>query len=492
MSRYVFFGLLATISCALITPRASVLGSEERPPNVILIIADDLGYGEVGCYGQRLIETPVFDQLAAEGMRFTSFYCGSPVCAPSRCVLMTGKHGGHAYIRNNGNPKGRVLDHARSVFPGQNPIPDAEITIAELFKKQGYATGAMGKWGLGFEGSTGDPNQQGFDLFFGYLCQVHAHNHYPRFLWRNHTQIPMPGNDRGATGAIHSQSEFTKVAIEFLQSNQEKPFFLYLPLIIPHVSIQVPDEWLAKYEGKFGDDPAFVNVNRLGYTSHPAPHAGYAAMVSYMDHEIGRILDEVTRLGLDEQTIVLFSSDNGPTHGRVGGADSDFFDSSGPFRGRKGSVYEGGIRVPTIARWPGQIPEGVSSDFVGYFPDILPTLMDLIGGSDIVPEDLDGISFAPTLLHQPTSQQNHTSLIWEFHGYGGQQAVRAGRWKGVRTELRRPDADSSLQLYNLEADPGELHNVAAQHPEIVARLQRLLAESHTPSELFSMPVLDKE
>ena len=361
------WSMLALLLAPIAAPASA---AEDRPPNVILIMADDLGYAELGCFGQKKIRTPVLDALAARGMRLTTFYSGSPVCAPARCTLMTGKHGGHAYIRNNGNPPGRTLDADRGLFPGQNPIPDAEVTLAELFRARGYATGAIGKWGLGFEGSSGDPNRQGFDLFFGYNCQVHAHNHYPRFLWRNDEQVPLPGNDRGRTGAIHAQETFSEEALGFVREHAEGPFFLYLPLTIPHVSIQVPDRWVAEYEGEFGDDPPFVNEKPGGYVSVTSPHASYAAMVSYMDHEIGRILEEVDAQGLTDETIVVFTSDNGPTHDRVGGADSTFFDSAGPFRGLKGEVYEGGIRVPTIAAWPGRIAEGTQSPEPGYFPDL--------------------------------------------------------------------------------------------------------------------------
>lgn len=463
--------------------------AKDRPPNVVLIMADDLGYAEIGCFGQKLIKTPVLDGLAQQGMRLTSFYSGSPVCAPARCTLMTGKHGGHAFIRSNANPPGRERDPERGLFPGQIPIPDEEVTLGELFKQQGYATGAVGKWGLGFEGSSGDPNRQGFDLFFGYLCQFHAHNHYPRFLWRNDKKIPLPGNDRGETGAIHSQEKFSEEALGFLRSHKDEPFFLYLPFIIPHVSIQAPEEWMAMYRGKLGDDPEFQG-NPLDYVHQATPHAGYAAMVSYMDHEIGRILDEIDKLGLTGDTIVMFTSDNGPTHGRVGGADSAFFHSTGPFNGLKGQVYEGGIRVPTIVRWPGHVPAGTESDAPGYFPDLMPTFMELTGGSRSVPSGIDGVSLAPTLLDRPGDQKEHDYLFWEFQGYGGQQAVRMGKWKGIRTDLVRR-RDTSIKLYNLAADPGELLDVSADHPEVVARVQKIMDEAHEPSEQFPIPVLDQ-
>jgi arylsulfatase len=347
----------------------------------------------------------------------------------------------------------------------------------------------MGKWGLGFEGSTGDPNTQGFDLFFGYLCQAHAHNHYPRFLWKDGEQVPLPGNDRGPLGAIHSQEKFSEEALRFVREHRDEPFFLYLPFTIPHVSIQTPEEWVARYRGTLGDDPEWINENPRGYTSHPTPHAGYAAMVSYLDHEIGRILGLIDELGLAEDTIVLFSSDNGPTHGRVGGADSPFFDSTGPFRGLKGEVYEGGIRVPTIARWPGMIPAGTASDVVGYFPDVMPTLMDLVGSTELVPDEVDGLSLAPTLLGRPEDQETHEYLYWEFPAYGGQQAVRLGDWKGVRTDLIR-EKDLSIALYNLASDPAELHDVSDEHPEVVSRIERIMFEAREPSTVFPFPALD--
>jgi arylsulfatase len=453
------------------------------------MVADDQGYAELGCFGQEIIRTPVLDRLASRGMRLTSFYSGSPVCAPSRCTLMTGKHTGHASTRNNGNPPGRVRDDDLGLFPGQHPIPDSEVTIAELFKRRGYATGAIGKWGLGFEGSTGDPNNQGFDRFFGYLCQAHAHNHYPRFLWKDGEQVPLPGNDRGPLGAIHSQEKFSEEALRFVREHRDEPFFLYLPFTIPHVSIQAPEEWVARYRGTLGDDPEWINEGPRGYTSHPTPHAGYAAMVSYLDHEIGRILGLIDELGLAEDTIVLFSSDNGPTHGRVGGADSPFFDSAGPFRGLKGEVYEGGIRVPTIARWPGKIPEGTASDVVGYFPDVMPTLMDLVESPGLVPDEVDGLSLAPTLLGRPEEQEEHEYLYWEFPAYGGQQAVRLGDWKGVRNDLLRGE-DLGIELYDLASDPAELHDVSDEHPEVVSRISRIMSEAREPSTLFPFPALD--
>ncbi|MFQ5733976.1 MAG: arylsulfatase [Planctomycetaceae bacterium] len=474
---------------ALTAMTAVAHAAETRPPNIIVFLADDLGYAEVGCYGQKWIKTPNIDRLAEEGMRFTQAYCGNAVCAPSRCCLMTGKHPGHAYIRSNGDPK--HLQYLKKKFgwefPGQNPIPAAEVTIAEVLKQKGYATAAIGKWGLGHFGTTGDPNTQGFDLFYGFNCQRHAHNHYPRFLWRNRTKEIQPGNDRTLNGKTYSQDRFTQVALEFVRKNKDKPFFLYLPFAVPHLSIQVPEKSLAQYKGKIPE----ADYRHRGYLKHPFPRAGYAAMVSHMDRDIGKIMALVKKLGLDDDTLVLFSSDNGPTFRRLGGSDSTFFKSSGPLRGRKGSLYEGGIRVPLIARWPGRIKAGVTSDYVAAFWDVLPTLADITGTK--APPGIDGISFAPTLLGHVRKQKKRDYLYWEFPSYGGQQAVRLGDWKGVRQNMQRRNNKTPLkiQLYNLKDDVGEQNDVAAQHPEITRRIIRIMAEEHTPSKLFPIRVLDR-
>jgi len=352
--RFSHFSCLMTL---LILLAACMNAVEARKPNIIFIMADDLGYHELGCYGQKWIKTPNIDRIAAEGIKFTQFYSGQAVCAPARCVLLTGKHTGHAYIRTNGNPK--HLQHFAPKygweFPGQYPIPDKELTIAEILKQEGYATGACGKWGLGHFGTSGDPNRQGFDLFYGFNCQVHAHNHYPRFLWRNDQKEMLPGNDRTLYGETYSQDKFTEVALEFIQENKDRPFFLYLPFAIPHLSIQVTEESLNEYKGKIPEE----DYKHRGYLQHPFPRAGYAAMVTHMDRDVGKVMSLVEELGLDDDTIICFTSDNGPTYDRLGGSDSDFFESAGEFRGLKGSLYEGGIRVPLVARWPGKIAPGL-------------------------------------------------------------------------------------------------------------------------------------
>lgn len=495
MIRRLIFAMLPFATSATLGADGAV-GADQtaRQPNVIFIMADDLGVGELGCYGQKIIRTPRLDRLAAEGMRFTQHYSGFPVCAPARCALMTGKHAGHSFIRNNGNPPGRKADESRNFWPGQNPIPDGAVTIAELFKTQGYATGAMGKWGLGFENSSGDPSKQGFDLFFGYLCQAHAHNHFPKFLWRitpaEHEQILYPGNDRTLQGATYSQDEFFREAEQFVRANKERPFFLYLPIIVTHLSIQVPEDEssLAQYRQEIQE----ADYKHTSYLRHPTPRAAYAAMVTRMDREIGELVDLVEELGLTNDTIIVFTSDNGPTYDRLGGSDSDFFDSAQGRRGYKGSVYEGGIREPLIVRWKEKVAAGTTSDLPTYFPDWMPTLLDLVGATRDVPQDTDGISFAPTLLGHADQQSKHDFLYWEFPAYGSQQAVRVGDWKAVRQNMTKlkPGESPKTELYDLSNDPAEAHDIAAENPDVVARLENVMAGQHVPSEHFPLPGIE--
>jgi arylsulfatase A-like enzyme len=487
---FISIALLPFCSAAL--PPAAAAADR---PNIIFIMADDLGYAEVGCYGQKWIKTPNIDALAADGMKFTQFYAGNAVCAPARCCLMTGKHPGHAFIRTNADPPDRPRNEAKGLFPGQYPIPDSEVTVAEMLKAKGYATAGIGKWGLGYEGSTGDPNKQGFDLFFGYYCQWQAHNHYPRFLWRNGQKVVLEGNTRGATGKHHSQDEFTAEALRFIRANKDKPFFLYLPFIIPHLSIQTTQKWLDMYKGKIPE----ADYVHKGYIKHPFPRAGYAGMVSQMDDSIGQVMALIKELGLDDNTIVFFTSDNGPLYDRYGGTDSEFFESTGPLRGRKGSLLEGGIRVPLVVRWPGKIKPGTVSDHAAAFWDVMPTLADIAGaapgsapGSAPAPTSgggsIDGLSFAPALLGTGT-QKPHEFLYWEFPSYSGQQAVRIGDYKAIRQGLQK-NPDAPFQLYNLKDDIGETTDIAAQHPDVIARARRIAAEQHTPSKLFPMKALD--
>ncbi len=473
-----------------LTSVASSAGAaEKQPPNIVFIIADDLGYKELGCYGQKYIKTPNIDKLAKDGIRFTQFYSGNAVCAPSRCNLMTGKHPGHAYVRNNGKPD-YVQDMKEKEgweYPGQHPIPDAEVTIAEMLKQKQYATGAMGKWGLGHFGTTGDPNQQGFDLFYGFNCQVHAHNHYPRFLWRNHTKETLPGNDRTLNGETYSQDKFVEVGMEFIRENKDRPFFLYLPFAVPHLAIQAPEESVAEYRGKIPEE----DYKHRGYIKRSDPRAGYAAMITHMDKGVGQIMNLLKELNLDDNTVVFFTSDNGPTYDRLGGSDSVFFESAGPWRGFKGSLYEGGIRVPLVVRWPGHIPEGDVTDHLSAFWDVMPTIAQLTGTK--APADIDGISFVPTLLGKPQEQKQHEYLYWEFPAYTGQQAVHMGDWKGVRQNLlRKKNPQMKIELYNLKDDPGEQHDVADQNPEVVARIKTIMKTGRTPSKMFPFPALDQQ
>lgn len=462
----------------------------DRPPNLVLISADDLGYAELGCYGQQWIKTPRIDQLAREGMRFTQFYAGNNVCAPSRCCLMTGKHPGHASIRNNGKPPG--MDELRErmgwEFPGQYPIPTNDVTMAEVLKQAGYATGAMGKWGLGHFGTSGDPNLQGFDLFYGFNCQAHAHNHYPRFLWRNREKEIQPGNDRTLYGQTYSQDRFIDVAKQFVREHKDQPFFLYLPFTIPHLSIQVPQQSLEQYLGVIPEE----EYQHRGYLQHPHPRAGYAAMVSHMDAGVGEVVDLIDQLGLGENTLILFTSDNGPTYDRLGGSDSDFFNSSGPLKGRKGQMDEGGIRVPLVARWTGKTPPGSESDLIAAWWDFLPTACGLIETQP--PSGIDGVSLLPTLTGQPEQQTEHAFLYWESPGYTGQQAVRMGKWKAVRKGLnnRKLEGPPPFALYDLEKDIAESRDVAGEHPEVIAQIERIAREQHTPHELWPISALDSQ
>ena len=462
------------------------LSETSAPPNIVFLLADDLGYGELGCYGQKWIKTPNIDRLAAEGMRFTDFYSGNAVCAPSRCCLLTGKHPGRAYIRDNGDPKDLQYLKERHgwQFPGQNPIPDSEVTLAELLKAKGYHTAAIGKWGLGHFGTSGDPNRQGIDLFYGFNCQRHAHNHYPRFLWRNNKKEVLPGNDRTLNGETYSQDKFTEVAIEFMREHKDEPFFLYMPFAIPHLSIQVPEGSLAEYQGKIPEE----DYEHKGYLKHPHPRAGYAAMISHLDRDIGKIMAELKSLGLDENTLVIFTSDNGPTFRRLGGADSKFFDSAAGFRGLKGSLYEGGIRVPMIARWPGKIAAKTESNRMAAFWDVMPTVADAVGFES--PKESTGKSFLPELLGKATDQPEY--LYWEFPGYGGQQAIRQGKWKAIRQNMKQKSNKDPLrvELYDLSADRAESNNLADKHPEKVEELTTLMASARVPSDKFSIPALD--
>ena len=458
----------------LITLSGTVRGAEPSKtskPNIVYIMADDLGYAELGCYGQTNIKTPCIDRLADEGMRFTQHYSGSAVCAPSRCVLMTGRHTGHAYIRGNDELPERGDVWGDPKLEGQRPLLPDTVTLGHVLQQAGYVTAAMGKWGLGGPGTTGAPNRQGFDLFYGYLCQREAHNFYPTHLWHNDRKELLEGNVRGnVTGEHYSHDLIVEQALRFIRENRDRPFFLYLPFTIPHLALQVPDDSLAEYDGAFPEKPY---DGKRGYQPHPTPRAAYAAMVSRMDRDVGQIVDLLKELGLSENTLVIFTSDNGPTI-KVGGADSDFFQSAGPLRGLKMSLYEGGIRVPMIARWPGKVQPGTQTDHLSAFWDVLPTLAEVAGAKS--PDEIDGVSFAPTLLGGP-NQTQHEYLYWE---YGRMQAVRLGKWKAVRPNAKK-NPDAPVQLFDLQTDIGETTDLAAENPDIALKTQQIMRDARTDS-----------
>jgi arylsulfatase A-like enzyme len=443
---------LLAVLAALLFHSAASAADATRPPNVVFILADDLGYGDLGCYGQKQIRTPNIDRLAAEGIRFTQVYAGSTVCAPSRCALMTGLHTGHCRIRGNANV----------------PLDPKDTTVAEALKAASYGTALIGKWGLGEAGSTGVPNRKGFDSFFGYLNQVHAHNYYPDFLWRNQEKEKIEGNVLGSKPGVSVKKEqyahdlFTKEALAFLDRQKEdRPFFLYLAYTIPHANNE-----RGNAEGNGMEVPSDEP-----YSDKPWPQVNknHAAMITRMDADVGKLMQRLKDRKLDANTIIFFSSDNGPH--KEGGADPKFFQSAGPLRGWKRDLTEGGIRVPMIVRWTGVIKPGVS-DHPWAFWDFLPTACELTGAKP--PAGSDGVSVAPTLLGK--GEQKPSTLYWEFHERGFQQAARMGDWKTIRPKLGGP-----LELYDLKADVGETMNLAEKNPEVVARFEAFFKTARTDS-----------
>ncbi len=437
------------------------------PPNVVLILADDLGYGDLGCYGQQVIQTPRLDQMAREGMRFTQFYAGCTVCAPSRCVLMTGLHNGHAHIRGNAGADNSIIQSLR----------DEDVTVAEVLKAAGYHNGLIGKWGLGEIDQPGFPLRQGFDFFYGYLSQVHAHNYYPEFLYRNGNQerlrneVELPkGQKTGFLGGAaikrvdYSHDLFANEALQFVTDNIDRPFFLYLALTIPHANNEA-----TRMRGNGAEVPDFGPYKDRDWSDNDK---GQAAMITRMDADIGRLLDHLKSLGIDDNTLVFFSSDNGP-HNEAG-HDLKRFQPSGPLRGIKRSLTEGGVRVPMICRWPGKIEKGAVSDHIGQFCDILPTLAEVAGVATNL--RTDGISFAPTLLGKP-DQAEHRYLYWEFYEQGSRQSVRFGDWVAIR----EPMFSGKFSLYNLKDDLSENHNLADQKPELIAQAKAYMEDAHQPN-----------
>lgn len=467
---FVFFTLVV-VGCA----SESTKKEEPIKPNIVYILADDLGYGDVSCYGQEKFSTPNIDKLAENGMRFTQHYAGSTVCAPSRSALMTGLHTGHTDIRGN----------VRHEPEGQIPLNDATITLAERLKEAGYVTGAFGKWGLGYPGSSGDPNQQGFDEFYGYNCQTLGHNYYPYHLWHNQTKVMLEENAGFETG-LYAPVKIHEQALQFIEQNKDTTFFLYYPTIIPHAELVAPQAYMEKYTGKFSPETPYIQKDSVrryklgGYGSQPEPHAAFVAMVDLLDEQVGEIQAKLEELGIAENTLIVFTSDNGPH--QEGGGDPDYFNGNGDLTGYKRDLYEGGIRVPMIAVWPGKVQANSTSAHISAFWDVVPTFCELSGST--VPQAVDGISFLPELLGK--EQQKHPYLYWEFHEQGGKQAVRIDNWKAVRLNMaENPDAE--IELYDLQNDIAEQNNLAAEYPELVQKMAAIMTREHVKSETFSFP-----
>lgn len=466
---------------------------DAAPRHVVFILADDLGWGELGCYGQEKIKTPHIDQLAREGMRFTQHYSGAPVCAPSRCVLMTGKHLGHAEIRGN--------RQASVSFPefkeGQHPIAASTWLLSQSFQEAGYATGAFGKWGLGPVGSSGDPNQHGFDVFYGYNCQAVAHSFYPKFLWSNDKQVllnetPVPGHAKSVTGEVkaetwigkhYSSTSILNEALQFIETHHKDKFFLYLPFIEPHVAMHPPADSVNQYPIEWDEKPY---RGQSGYLPHPRPRAAYAAMISDLDRHVGKVVEKLRAVGILDDTLIVFTSDNGTTHSGkdpqfgIGGVDAAFFQSTRGLKGFKGSVNEGGLRVPMLVRYPKAVKAGTVSDAPGYFADWFPTLIEACA---LKPRGhLDGESLWPIMTTQsaPTSRK---PMIWAFPEYGGQVAVRMDHFKILRRALNSKKP-GDWEVYNITQDQGESHNLASEQAALVQQAEKILAEEISENPVF--------
>lgn len=493
---------------AFVNPFALAAEPESSKLNVVFILADDLGWGELGCYGQQKIPTPNIDRLAKEGMRFTQHYSGAPVCAPSRCVLMTGKHLGHAEIRGNMQAKVKFPEFSE----GQIPLSASAVTLPQLFQKAGYATGAMGKWGLGPVGSTGEPNRKGFDLFFGYNCQAVAHSYFPKFLWRNSEQLlinerPVPGAKKQPTGEVklgdwqgeqYAPRLMIAEAEKFIAQNREKPFFLYLPFIEPHVAMHPLPESVDRFPAEWDTEPY---RGQCSYLPHPRPRAGYAAMISDLDSYVGRVMKAIDEAGVADRTLVIFSSDNGTTHPgqpdthfHIGGVDAKFFNSTAGLRGYKGSVYEGGIRVPMIARLPKRIQASSVNPTPSYFADWFPTLCDAAGFAK--PADLDGESLWSSLTGNAITNTQATEsiqppdrkpMLWVFPEYGGQVAVRIGSFKAIRQNLKTK-SPGPWEVYDLATDSGEQHDLAASKGVFIQQVEALLRQEVAVNENFPLTI----
>ncbi|QCX54141.1 arylsulfatase [Elizabethkingia sp. JS20170427COW] len=457
--------------------------AQKKLPNIIYIYADDLGYGSTATYGNPLIKTPNLDQLASQGMLFTQHYSSAPVCAPARGMLMTGKHGGHAYIR--GNYELGEFDDAHE--GGQMPLPEGTYTLPKMLKSVGYTTAVIGKWALGMPNNSGNPNEQGVDFFYGLMDQKQAHSHYPTHLWRNNTieklnnppmNVHQALNPKTATekdfeafkGKDYAPKKMLDEALAFIDRTKKTPFFLYFPTTLPHVSLQVPDEYRDRYVGKF-DEPEYY-YGEKGYAAVKYPYSTFAGMITYLDMQVGEIMKKVKEAGLEENTIIMFSSDNGGS--LESGIPNDLFKINAPFRGFKRDLYEGGIREPFIIKWPGKVKAGSHSGLVSAQFDVMATLADITG---VKLEKTDGKSFLPTLLGQPSKQEKHPYLYWEFGETGGAVAIRMGKWKGVKTGLKK-NINAPWQIYDLEKDLQEQHDISSQHPELIKTFDEIVKKEH--------------
>lgn len=491
------FTISGSVLCTVALTTQCSHEKKDELPNIIYILTDDLGYGDLQCYGQQNIETPNIDRLAQEGITFTQHYSGQAVSAPSRCVLLTGLHTGHAYIRGNDEigSRGDVWSHKAMLenpqLEGQRPLLTGTTTIATQLQKAGYSTACIGKWGLGYPDSEGTPNKMGFDFFYGYNCQRQAHTYYPPFLYRNekreyldntllspHTPLSKDADPFDEKSyARFAQNDYApdlmfKEITKYINDNKANPFFLMWTTTIPHVSLQAPQKWINHYREKFGDEEPYTGEN--GYFPCQYPHATYAAMISYLDEQVGLLVNQLKELGLYENTLIIFTSDNGPTF-KTGGADPEWFNSAKPFSNDygwvKASLREGGIRVPMIATWKAKIKAGTTSNHISAFWDVMPTLCEI---AKTETPQTDGISFLPTLLGK--SQKTHEYLYWEFPEGKGSKALRLGDWKGFITNIK--DGNKELELYNLKDDPYEQNNIAEKHPEIVEQILEKMDEAH--------------
>ena len=514
MNRLALFTCISSTLALACSPKEDT--PKQESPNVILILADDLGYGELGSYGQQKIETPNLDRLSESGMTFRQFYTGSPVCAPARYVLLTGKHSGHAYIRGNDewSSRGDVWSYKAmamdSTLEGQRPIPANTATIARVLKDAGYRTGMIGKWGLGAPHTESVPNRMGFDYFRGYNCQRQAHTYYPLHLYENDRRLPLANDTIPPRTALAPESDPYEMdsyspfelktyapdvmfegLTEFLENDDNSPFFLYWATPIPHLPLQAPESWVDYYVEKFGEESPYVGDS--GYFPARYPRATYAAMISYLDENIGRMIQKLKDIGEYDNTLILFTSDNGPTY--TGGAQTSWFNSGGPFSseyGRgKGFLYEGGIRVPFIAAWPGKIYPGTESNAIGAAWDLFPTICEVAGVQN--PIEIDGVSLLPIFLDASSNVTNNRPyLYWEFPEYNGQQALRMGNWKAIRKDIQ--DGNLQIELYNLEHDPTEQINLSSEYPDIINDVEEIFQKEHTQAELssFRMAALGDE